>query len=171
MRNLLIILLIYIFYIPAIYAGDMIYKSIPDAQKIGEGRLSFLVWDVYDATFYAPSAKWQQNKPFALSLHYLISLKGKDIAHRSIEEMQKQGFKDEEKLAKWKEQMIEIFPDVQKGSELTAIFKPGKSTDFYYGDRFIATINDADFSKHFADIWLGEKTSEPLLRKKLLGIK
>lgn len=38
---------------------------------LGESRLSFLFWDVYDARLYVTDDFYQPDKPFALTLHYL----------------------------------------------------------------------------------------------------
>jgi hypothetical protein len=153
-----------------VIASDVAQKYVPNAEQVGIGRLSVAFWDVYDATLYAPNGKWDAHKPYALSIDYFREIEGADIAKRSVEEMQKQGFSDAAKLAKWQIQMLEIFPDVKNGSKLTAVLKPEKSTAFYSHGAYIGSINDTEFGPHFFNIWLSEKTSEPDLRKKLLGL-
>jgi hypothetical protein len=170
MRKLLTLFaMLFLFASPAI-ANDIVQKYVPNAQEVGKGRLSVIFWDVYDAVLYAPNGKWDAHKPYALSIHYFREIEGADIADRSIEEMRKQGFSDEAKLADWQKKLRIIFPDVKNGSELTAIFTARKSTDFYSGGKYIGSINGAEFGTHFFNIWLSEKTSEPELRKKLLGL-
>lgn len=148
-----------------------ILKNVPDSQKVGSGRLSFLIWDVYDAALYAPNKIYQSNQPFALKLSYLIDLKGKDIARRSVEEMQKQGFVDELQLRKWQEAMEEIFPDVKEGNTITGIRDEQGHALFYLDNKFIGSVNEENFTNKFFAIWLDQKTSEPGLRVKLLGMK
>jgi len=157
------------FAAPAISA-DVILKSIPNAQIVGEGTLTVAFWDIYDATLYAPSGIFNQRQPFALSMRYKKEIEGADIAKRSVEEMRDQEFADESVLARWQTQMVSIFPDVQDGTVLSAVFFPGKKTVFYRGNEKIGTIADADFTRQFSNIWLSEKTSEPELRKQLLGM-
>lgn len=169
LRSALAFILMLTLYTSA-YADDVILKQIPGAKVVGEGRLSIVFWDVYDATLYAPHGKLDMDKPFALSIRYMREIEGLDIAERSAEEIRGQGFSDEEKLADWNTQMKNIFPDTKHGTRLTAVFIPGKKTIFYEGDRQIGTIKDAEFTQMFSDIWLGEKTSEPGLRRKLLGL-
>lgn len=148
-----------------------VLQNIPDAQKLGSGRLSFLIWDVYDAKLYAPSERYDSSEPFALKLSYLIDLKGADIAERSVEEMRKQGFNDEAKLKEWQQVMEKIFPDVKEGNSLTGIRDASGRSLFYLDDIFIGSVEDEAFTNSFFAIWLDKKTSEPALRKKLLGIK
>ena len=151
------------------YAMQQIRTHIPTAQKVGQGRLTYLLWDVYDATLYAPQGSWQKDKPFALELSYLREIEGKKIADRSIEEMRNQGMTDEVKLATWHAQMRKIFPDVDAGVRLTGVYTKKGEAVFYKNDREIGRISDPKFSKAFFDIWLNEKTSAPDLRRKLLG--
>jgi hypothetical protein len=142
---------------------------VPDARAVGEARLSILIWDVYDATLYAPAGRWQASCPFSLSLAYLRDLSGSEIADRSVEEIRKQGFSDEIRLAAWHKQMRDIFPDVHKGSSLTGVCMADGTTLFIRNGKEIGKIRDKEFSKRFFDIWLGERTSEPALRRQLLG--
>ncbi len=154
----------------SIWASELIQKSIGNASIVGEGKLSVAFWDVYNATLHAPGGEWNSSRPFALSIKYFRDIRGKDIADRSVQEMRMQGFNDEVRLAAWNAQMKSIFPDVKNGSILSAIFIPGKQTTFYNGNQPIGVIKGDEFSRRFFDIWLSEKTSEPELRKQLLGL-
>lgn len=168
MRHSFLAILLLLWPLTPISASPM-QDTIPDAKIVGKGRLSIAFWDVYDATLYAPQGKWSPEKPFALSIHYFREIDGKDIANRSVQEMRKQGFSDEVKLAAWNTQMKSLFPNVKDGSVLTAIFYPDRETVFYDGDKQIGSIKGRDFAEHFSAIWLSEKTSEPGLRQELLG--
>lgn len=168
-KSLIMIVSLVAFAFPA-FAAEPVMRRIPDAEIVGAGRLTFAFWDVYDATLYAPQGEFTGGRPFALSIQYMREIEGGDIADRSVQEMRGQGFSDEERLARWNAEMKNIFPDVRNGSVLTAIFLPGGKTFFYYGNKPIGHIADAEFTRRFADIWLSEKTSEPALRRRLLGL-
>lgn len=144
-------------------------RYVPDARKVGDGVLSYLFWGVYKATLYAPGSRWRADAPFALSLDYMRELKGRDIAERTIAEIRDQGFTDEAKLLTWQEKLAALFPDVTEGDRLTAVRHADGRTLFYRDDKRIGMIDDPAFGARFFDIWLGEKTSEPKLRRKLLG--
>lgn len=164
-----ILLFIIILSQPAL-AQEAIIKKISDAKMVGVGRMSFMFWDVYDATLYTSNGQWPTDKPFILSLRYFRDFDGLDIADRSIHEMRGQGFKDEEMLKKWHKEMKDIFPNVKNGTVLSAVFVPGKYTEFFENDRSIGIIKGDEFLRQFSGIWLNEKTSESDLRKKLLGL-
>lgn len=150
-------------------ATETILASVPGASVVGRGVLSYAFWDVYKVALYAPNGQFDRDKPFALSIEYLLSISGRDIADRSVQEMRKQGYGDEKTLASWNAQMKEIFPDVRNGTVLSAVYMPGGRTDFYNGSTMIGTIAGEDFGRLFFGIWLDEKTSEPKLRRALLG--
>jgi hypothetical protein len=103
-------------------------------------------------------------------LRYLRAIPGKAIAARSVTEIQRQGVQDPAVLAQWQAQMATIFPDVQEGTVLSAIFFPEGKTLFFAGDTPIGSIQDADFTRAFPAIWLGPHTAAPLLRQRLLGL-
>lgn len=168
-HRLLIALSAALFLFTPLHAAVDKQDFIANAELVGKARYSFLLWDVYDASLYAPQGQWQANQPFVLSLSYLMNIKGADIADRSVAEMRAQGFNDELKLAAWHSQMRAIFPDVKKGSRLSAVFYPGKETHFFNKDKPIGIIQNAEFTERFFNIWLGEKSSEQQHRKQLLG--
>ena len=170
MRKLLYLISI-LFYLqsPSVIGKESIEPFVPQAKSVGEGRMSVLFWDVYDATLYATDGDLQQGKPFAIELTYLIDIEGKKIADRSAEEIRKQGFTDEIKLATWHSQMREIFPDVSEGVTLTGIYTTSGESIFLKNNKTIGKVTDPEFGKAFFDIWIGDKTSAPKLRKKLLG--
>jgi hypothetical protein len=151
------------------YSIDHIRIHVAEAKEVGEGRLSYLLWDVYDAVLYAPQGFWKEGHPFALQLSYLRQISGDKIADRSVEEMRNQGISDVVKLATWHTQMKNIFPDVDEGVSLTGVYTEAGETVFYRDNTEIGRINDPEFSKAFFGIWLDEKTSAPDLRRKLLG--
>ncbi|MGB3725435.1 MAG: chalcone isomerase family protein [Glaciecola sp.] len=144
---------------------------IENPETVGEARLSVLFWDIYDASLIAQNGQFNSGGPFALTLTYLRSFDGNDIASRSIDEMRGQGMTDEMKLAKWYQELEQIFPDVQEGQTITGVMDNNKVSHFYLEDQLIGSIEDAEFGKWFFDIWLSEKTSEPKMRQQLLGLQ
>jgi hypothetical protein len=148
-----------------------IQHYIENPQKVGEARLRMWFFDIYDASLIAPNGKFTDQSPFALSLTYLRDFDGIDIASRSIDEMRKLGMKDEMKLAKWYEQMQRIFPNVKDGQTITGLVDKQRFSHFYFEEQELGAIEDTEFSQWFFNIWLSENTSEPKMRKQLLGLK
>ena len=137
--------------------------------KVGQGLLSYLFWDVYTATLIAPNAKWHPDKPFALSVEYLLDIDGVDIAERTIAEIRDQGYYNESSLSVWQDKLSKILPNVSDGTRLTAVRDKAGHTIFYRDGSWIGEVDDRAFTGPFFDIWLGEKTPQPALRRALLG--
>lgn len=145
---------------------------IQEENLVGEARLKVLFWKIYDARLYAPERVYSPEKEFALSLVYLRDIKRDSITDRTITEMKKQGFDDTEKLAVWKEKLMDIIPlEVKKGSDITGVRREDGSTAFYMDKEFLGLVDDPAFSGRFFDIWLGADSSVPDMRKKLMGNK
>jgi hypothetical protein len=169
-HRILLCVSLFLFYAHSALATEAIFTTVPNAAVVGRGVLTYVFWDIYAATLYAPHGRWDPAKPYALSLEYYRELDGKDIADRSVQEMRKEGFTDEVKLATWNAQLKTIFPDVKNGSVLSAIYLPEQETVFYNGDNVIGRIKGDEFGRCFFAIWLGQKTSAPELRRALLGL-
>lgn len=142
---------------------------VPRAEVVGTGRMSFLLWDLYDATLHAPDGNWDADAPYALTLSYLRDLRGRSIALTSTEEIRRLGEVEEGRIESWREQMEAIFPDVSDGVSLTGIRDEAGSALFYRDSALIGRVDDPDFSRLFFGIWLDERTIAPDLRAELLG--
>jgi len=144
-------------------------RSVPSAELVGKGRLTYLGFRVFDAELYAPGGKYSASSPFALKLTYLRNFKGEAITESSVKEIRRQGGVSAAKLASWEKQMQAIFPNVSKGQSITGVRTSGGSTVFYYGSRKLGTISDPAFTRKFFSIWLGNNTRNPQLRARLVG--
>jgi len=174
MKNILFTFALFTLVLIPVYGHAEIppvQKYVKNAEKSDTARLKYMIWNVYDATLFTSNGAFKADKPFALQLEYLVDLKGAKIAERSIVEMRKQGFNDEEKLSIWEKQLKEIFPDVDKGSSITGIRDAKGNTIFYKNNSEIGQIKNPEFTQSFFDIWLSPKTSEPEMRQQLLGLK
>jgi hypothetical protein len=138
---------------------------------VGKARLKVIFWDIYDASLIAPQGTFAKNKPFALELKYLRDFKGKEIASRSVDEMRNLGMSDEVKLAKWYQEMQDIFPNVKEGEMITGVVDAENVSHFYLNETPLGKVYDKEFSRWFFDIWLSEETSEPEMRRQLLGLE
>ena len=168
-KTALIFLFFFFYWSSCAWSVQPVLASVPEASVVGRGKLSYAFWDIYEATLYAPKGRFDPTKSFALTIKYYHSIKGHDIANKSVEEMRKQGFMNEIKLAAWNTQLKSIFPDVKSGTILSAIYLPGQHTVFYEDNRVIGTVKGDDFAYLFFGIWLSDKSSKPELRRRLLG--
>lgn len=146
-----------------------VVEAQPALDLVGSGTLTFFVFRVYEAWLWAPGGQWSEAQPFVLDLRYSRTLVGEQIAERSIVEIRKQGRGSDAQLESWGAFMRQAFPDVSEGDRLTGEFTPGGATRFYFNGELRAEIDDPEFGPAFAAIWLAPETSEPGLRRALLG--
>jgi hypothetical protein len=148
---------------------EPVLDYIPQAKVQGEGRLRVLFWQVYDAVLYVPETGYQADGTYALSLTYLMDFEGAEIAKRSRSEIADQGFNDDTLLDLWEVQMRDVFPNVKEGDTIIGVRDSDGHARFYHNGAAIGSLKDNQFSNAFFGIWLSPNTSEPKLRKKLLG--
>lgn len=172
MRSLAAAFFMLFMTLPALAAAPSeIGAYIRTAAPYGEAKLNKLMFHVYDAALWTDAPKWTMKKTFALMLRYGMNFDGEDLAKRSISEMDAQDKLADETATAWRTKLAALFPDVKKGDRITAIYLPGKGTRIYHNGKYRGSISDARFSDRFIGIWMSPKTSEPAVRKALIGEK
>ena len=114
-------------------------------------------------------AERYEKQPFALELRYARALAGPAIAERSIVEMRRGGSFDDEQARSWQLAMTRAFPDVAPGDRISGLHHPDGTTRFFHHGQPTSTLVDAAFARRFFGIWLATTTSEPGLRRQLIG--
>jgi len=150
------------------FARDLTFIDglLNPAKLQGSGRLNWWGFHIYDASFYRAGAP--SSPEFAIDIRYQKSFSGISIANTSADEMKKMGVPDVQ-VSLWSKELEKIFPNIESGQTLTAVYVPKQGTIFYHDGKRIAQIPGAEFSKAFFGIWLDPKTSVPKLRNELLG--
>jgi len=141
-------------------------------RKVGESRLTWLVWDVYDAALYSPTGTFAVQQPYVLELTYLRPLDGAKVASKTRDEMVRLGFRDEAKLARWQLQLTDWYSGIEAGTRLAAMRNADGSTTFVRdGKQVLGTLQDPAFAQYFFAIWLSDQSLRPDLRRQLLGLE
>ncbi len=158
---------------PALPAA--VIQDAPDLQARGSGSFRWFGLHIYDATLWTPQSASAPGtppdwlRPLALHLRYARSLRGADIAQRSIDEIQALGMGTPAQQRAWLQSMRELFPDVTNGSTLTGLHDPVRGARFFHDGRPLGAIAGAEFSRAFFSILLHPRSSAPALRETLLG--
>jgi Chalcone isomerase-like len=149
---------------------------LPGSRMVGTGELRFFGFKIYDAHLWTPKAgglEWQKDpskilgQAFALDLRYARSLKGEEIAERSLGEIRRLGLGSAEEQERWLTEMKKIFPNVVRGDRITGVFQPGEATRFYFNEKALGRIDDVQFGPAFFNIWFDPRTRAPGLRESL----
>ncbi len=160
---------------PDIHAPPLpvaVTSLVPNLEAKGGGEMTFMTLSVYAAYFYCidrARCRWSPEQPFAMQLVYHRSLVGARIAERSVEEIAKLGYGTPEQRTRWGELMKQFFVDVVGGDHITGVNLPQAGVRYYYNGKLLGEILDREFAKAFFAIWLDPRTSEPELRRRLLG--
>ncbi|MBP6903314.1 MAG: chalcone isomerase family protein [Burkholderiaceae bacterium] len=148
-------------------------SELPGARWRGAATLRWMGLRIYDARLWSPETVAADaeapEQPLALELQYARSLVGRLIAERSLDEMRRLAPIPEARAQRWLESMAQLFPDVQAGDRLTGVLRPGQSARFWHNGRLRGELADAEFARLFFGIWLSPRTSEPALRRQLIG--
>jgi hypothetical protein len=147
-----------------------VVSELPALKPVGEGRLRFFGLHVYDSALWVLGEAWSFERAFALDIRYAMSIKGRDLSKRSIEEMRNIGVTDDAKLLRWQAAMDRLFPDIKPGDRLVGLHLPGREARFYNQERLLGAVPDPEFARAFFGIWLDERTSQPKLRAQMLKL-
>ena len=145
---------------------------LPQAQLLGQTRLSVWGFKIYDAQLWAApgfNTERYANQPLALELAYLRDFDAVDIADRSLKEMRRSATISDAQARQWRLDMQRVFPDVKVGDRIMGLHRPGVGASFWVNGKAGGEILDAEFSKLFFGIWLSPQTSEPAMRTALVG--
>lgn len=143
----------------------LVNQQIAQAEVVGEGRLIYWGFKLYDAQLFASR---ESQGGYALDLQYLRQFEAQDLYKQTVEEMEKMGV-TKEKRALWDPQLSKAFKTVKKGDSITAIKKSRDVTQLFHNGLLFSEIRGDELSKAFFSIWLHPRTSVPKLRQSLLG--
>lgn len=143
--------------------------SAQDLQLIGQATFRFMLWQVYDASLYAPSPdfRFPDTRPFALTLQYKRKFTRDQIVAETLKQWQQQQVTVP---SHWHEQLASLLTDVTAGDSLTLQVAADRRATLSHNGRTLGHIDDPAFSLGFAGIWLAENTTEPEFRRRLLGL-
>ena len=146
-------------------------EALAGQRAIGQSLFRWWGLEVYRATLYGSAGFDPQRferQRFGLELEYLRRFAGRDIARRSLDEMQGTAALTPAQASAWQEAMFSAFPDVQPGDRLLGLHEPEHGARFYLNGRLHSVVDDPVFSARFFGIWLSPRTSQPRLREALI---
>ena len=138
---------------------------------LGETTFSIFFWDLYKSKLMTTSGQYPINllhDSLLFHIRYLADISRKDLIKRTVEQWQHLGFEQTD-YQHYLADLNRLWPDIKAGDSL-ALFVRQNHSSFYFNNKFLGDINDPRFGQVFIDIWLSEQTSQPELRRALLGI-
>ncbi|CAH0535206.1 hypothetical protein VST7929_02867 [Vibrio stylophorae] len=148
-----------------------------DWPVVGEARLTWGIWTIYDATLRAPrgtvisQTPFKVHQPMALQIIYKRNIASDDFVEATVAQWQKQQV-SAFNIAQWQPQLGKLFPSVRKGEQLIYLFDGEQGQLWYQTKQGIflrGTVTDPAFTNAFLGIWLAPNSQYPTLRLQLLG--
>lgn len=144
----------------------------------GTTRYRVLGLSIYDATLWAADPFDPDEfaaVPIRLELTYHRDFRSQAVVDRSLAEMARGGPLPADRLAGWRDFLSAAVPDIRAGERLAASWFPDRRTTRLDRPGFGAVVAgqelvDRDFGPRFLGIWLASTTSEPEMRRRLLGL-
>ncbi len=153
-------------------APPEVAAAIEGARRQGGDLFRYFGFSVYDIALWvgerAVDERWD-DRPLALAISYRRKLVGAQIAERSLKEMQGLADIAPADAQRWLQAMKQLFPDVGPGDRLTGLLLPGRGARFFLNGQPRGEMAEPEFARLFFGIWLAPGTSEPGLRRALLG--
>lgn len=140
-----------------------------DYLEVGNATFTFLFWDIYNSRLFTKTGEYDENsdQDLLFKIKYLKDISADELIKRTVEQWQHLKY-DESKYQHYIPKMKAIWPDIKSGDSLT-LYRKNQTTLFYFNNEEVGNINDKRFSNLFLDIWLSNNTSQPKLRKQLIG--
>lgn len=141
-------------------------------QPLGAGAMTWFGFKVYEASLWVtpPLGPRIGEGRFALAIRYEREIPGWRLVDTSIDEMARMGFGDPARREQWRALLARALPSVAPGETLVGLNLPGRGARFWHNGRPTAEIDDEQLARAFFAIWLDERTREPELRARLLGL-
>ncbi len=138
---------------------------------VGQARLTFLIWPIYDSRLYAIDGNYEQGQlPVRLDIQYLRDVYAEDLVRHTQSEWQQQGLSDAGQQ-QWLAALAQLLPDVREKDVLSLVVDTEGRSTFLINEQSLGQIKDPQFGQQFLNIWLSPNTSRPELRQALLGIE
>ena len=159
-----------VFLIPVSQGKDWWDQKLKNPFLIGEGVLKVFIWDIYKLRLFSETNVYNRNETLVLEFEYLRDTSKTSVIKASIVELKKLNL-SKSKLEKWEKYLEKSIKDMKAGEKAALLFRPNLGVTFYASDRFNITIDNIEFANSYIDIWLGENTARPKLRKQITGQK
>ena len=165
-KNALVIL----FSTLALLFFNPVYADLTAQLKtVGKGEVSWFLMDIYQASLHSADGVYTDKKyPQALKIRYQRSFKKQWLVEATDKECQKMAI-TRQQYKPWLTQLSTLWHDVKSGDSITFFVAENGQGSFYHNDELLGVIESPEFADAFLDIWLAKNTSQPRLRRQLIG--
>lgn len=141
-------------------------------RPVGGGDLRWFGVHIYHASLWSTDGRFdglETQRPLALSLWYGREFSRQELLRITGTAWKRLGETSVDQQERWLAQLREIWTDVARGHNLTAVVLPRGETRFYDQQRLLGRVADPDFGPAFLAIWLHPRSVVGDLRAELIG--
>ena len=136
--------------------------------EVGRAKLKVWFWNVYNSVLYTPSGKYSTDSQcLVFEINYLMDISKADLIKSTVENWQHLGI-SETSYQPFIKSLKRIWPNVNEGDQIALKINADNST-FYFNGENIGSIKSSQFGPLFLSIWLSKNTTQPKLRRQLIG--
>jgi len=144
-------------------------KYIGNKEPLGTASITSFLFKLYDVSIWTKGKRFSWNQPFVLYLKYARSFSRQELVDATIDEMKRiDGVRGAAEQSD-KEIFNSMFPSVNAGDSISAVYLPNKAIIFYYNSREIGTITNMVLARQFLNIWLSDRARDPDARRRILN--
>lgn len=171
-RPLSLLSITFVFSLTASAASVELDEKVAAMNKVGSATFKFLFWPIYDAELYAEQDAFDFSSlpVFILQLNYQRNFLSEQLVNETKNQLREMDPLQVEAFQPWLDQLGEILPDVKKGDSLSLYVNREKYSSFYLNGNFQGIIEDENFSRRFAAIWLDREDRYADFTRELTGV-
>ena len=138
-------------------------------NPVGSSDMRWMVFKVYNITLLTHDGEYQpEGYPQALEIRYYRDIDKEDLVKSTGNQWIKLGIPSS-KIKLWLPELLAMWPDISANDTLRIEVDVNGTNNFRFNGELIGAVDDEDFSRAFLDIWLSPETTQPAVRKRLIG--
>ena len=171
MKKTMLLWLLWLLFLPlsAWSALPLAIEKSSQWQVQGSGEMRWFGFAIYGAKLWRSGERWQADSPYALELTYRRTISAEQLVSTSMDEVERLGEKDAQRLQQWRVALAKVFPSVREDDVIVGMHEPGRGARFFFNGKLTGRLDDPNLAAAFFAIWLDPRTKAPELRTRLLA--
>lgn len=145
-------------------------SPVEDLKAVGSTTLKVMFWTIYDSTLFTPDGRFSGVLPgLALQIDYRRNIASNRLIDTTREQWQELNLYLPELSEQWLAQLSRLWPDITRGDSIILRVEADLAASFFYNGELLGRLDNAEFTRRFLTIWLGEESAFPKQRDELTG--
>ncbi len=137
---------------------------------VGSADFRYLFWKIYEAELYSGNGEFDffNELPLVLKLTYKRGFTATQLSNETRKQLLMLGLPGDI-IDKWIEDLQLIYVDVSPDDSLILYIDEESNSHFYFNSRYLGSVNNESFSRHFSAIWLARQDRYAEFSDRLTG--